>query len=172
MSINRSVAKNHPVQAMRSEMPRPVMIDWKATTAACPGFFSPILRDTSAVVAILNPTAIAYTIVMSDSVIPTVATASGPSFDTKKMSTTAKIDSISISSTMGTESKRIALPSLPVVKSCSVPLTDSQMSRSSCFNAPVFDLYCEDRDEEEYICLFISFSFEMFNPQFFSVFSR
>ena len=45
-----------------------------------------------------------------DSVSATVAIASGPSFDTQKMSATAKTDSITISSTIGTASSRIARP--------------------------------------------------------------
>jgi hypothetical protein len=43
-----------------------------------------------------------------DSVSATVATASAPSLDTQKMSATANTDSITISSTMGTASMRIA----------------------------------------------------------------
>ncbi|MBA7528136.1 hypothetical protein ES705_20319 [subsurface metagenome] len=91
-------------------------------------FFSPILREIIAVVPTLNPNPRAYIMVNNDSVIPTVATASEPSFDTKKMSTRAKIDSITISRTMGMESNKIARPSLPSVKSISVPRMDSTIS--------------------------------------------
>ena len=59
--------------------------------------------------------------VISDSVIPTVAMASAPSLATKNMSTTAKMASIIISITIGTASRNIALLILPLVKSCSVP---------------------------------------------------
>ena len=59
--------------------------------------------------------------VIDDSVIPTVATASAPSLDTKNMSTTAKTDSIIISKTIGIESMSNALPILSLVKSRSVP---------------------------------------------------
>ena len=47
---------------------------------------------------------------ISDSVSPTVATASAPSRPTKKMSATANTDSISISSTIGTASRITARP--------------------------------------------------------------
>ena len=67
--------------------------------------------------------------VSMDSVIPTVATASGPNFETKNMSTTAKMDSITISSTMGTERRKIARPRLPSVKSCCEPAIASRTSR-------------------------------------------
>ncbi len=46
--------------------------------------------------------------VRSDSVSPTVATASAPSFATQKTSTTAKMLSMSISSTIGMASRRMA----------------------------------------------------------------
>jgi len=45
---------------------------------------------------------------MSDSVSPITATASRPSRDTQKTSTTANSDSITISRTIGTASSRIA----------------------------------------------------------------
>ena len=76
----------------------------------------------------LNPIATAYTRVRRASVTPTVATASGPSRDTKSMSTMAKTDSITISNTMGMESNRMARPKPPSVKSCSVPRTASTIS--------------------------------------------
>ena len=46
---------------------------------------------------------------------PTVATADAPREETKKISTTAKVDSIAISSIIGTASSRIARPRLPCV---------------------------------------------------------
>ena len=52
-----------------------------------------------------------------DSVIPTAATASGPNFETKKTSTTAKSDSIAISMTIGTASRTMARGIEPSVKS-------------------------------------------------------
>ena len=48
-----------------------------------------------------SPTAIAYSTEIKASVMPMVAIASVPSLDTKAMSTTAKIDSIDISSIIG-----------------------------------------------------------------------
>ena len=59
---------------------------------------------------IATPIARAYTTNISDSVSPTVATASAPSRPTKKMSATANTDSISISSTIGTDSRITARP--------------------------------------------------------------
>ena len=50
-----------------------------------------------------------------DSVIPTVATASAPSRDTQKTSTTANTDSSTISSTIGTASRMTARPIGPSV---------------------------------------------------------
>ncbi len=67
-------------------------------------------RDTVAMAPIDSPMPTAYTIVISDSVMPTVATASAPRRPTKKMSTTANTDSISIPSTMGTASRMTARP--------------------------------------------------------------
>jgi hypothetical protein len=54
---------------------------------------------------------------MSDSVSPTVATASAPRCATTKTSTTAKTLSITISSTIGTARTRMARPIGPSVKS-------------------------------------------------------
>src|SRR5688572_24123857 len=64
--------------------------------------------------------------VIIDSVIPTAVTASAPSFDTKKTSTTAKTDSMAISITMGTARRMIARPIDPSVKSCLEPRTASR----------------------------------------------
>src|SRR6185503_3236624 len=63
-----------------------------------------------------------------DSVSVTVAIASGPSFDTQKMSATANTDSITISRTIGTARSRIARPSGSEVKSWRAPRSDSRMS--------------------------------------------
>jgi hypothetical protein len=52
-----------------------------------------------------------------DSVMPTVATESAPSFETQKMSAIAKTDSIIISMTIGIARRRIARPIGPSVKS-------------------------------------------------------
>ena len=60
-----------------------------------------------------------------DSVIPTVATASAPSFETQKMSAIAKIDSMIISMTMGIARITIAGPIGPSVKSRFEPRTAS-----------------------------------------------
>jgi len=62
---------------------------------------------------------------INDSVNPTVATASEPSFETKYISMITNTDSIIISRTAGTDSNSIALLSFPSVKSCSVPETAS-----------------------------------------------
>ena len=78
-------------------------------------------RDTMAVAAELSPMANEYTNVSIDSVSPTVATASTPTFATKKASTTAKRDSMTISRIMGTDNKTMARSILPCVKSCSSP---------------------------------------------------
>jgi hypothetical protein len=68
-----------------------------------------------------NPMANENTSVNSDSVKPTVATASAPSRETKKTSQMAKTDSITISNTIGTARRITARPSGPDVKSCSDP---------------------------------------------------
>ena len=62
-------------------------------------------------------------IVIPDSVSATAAIASSPSFETKKMSTTAKSDSITISSTIGMASRMTARFSGPAVGSPPVPRT-------------------------------------------------
>src|SRR5216683_551859 len=64
--------------------------------------------------------------IIIDSVKPTAAVASGPSFDTQKMSATAKIDSMLISRTMGTASSTIARPRGIWVKSGRDPRSDSR----------------------------------------------
>src|SRR5258707_14185314 len=56
-----------------------------------------------------------------DSVRPTVATAFDPSLDTQKMSTTAKSDSIDISSTIGIAKRITARPTDTFVKSSCEP---------------------------------------------------
>jgi len=50
-----------------------------------------------------------------DSVIPTVATESAPSFETQKMSAIAKMDSMIISATIGIASSTTARPIEPSV---------------------------------------------------------
>ncbi len=72
-------------------------------------------------------------IVKSDSVIPTVAIASGPNLDTKKISAMAKTDSIIISKTMGIANNKMALLNFSVVKSLSLPEMASRMSFQSDF---------------------------------------
>ena len=74
-----------------------------------------------AVAAILTPIPTEYTMMTTASVKPTVATASFPNRPTKKMSTTAKSDSITISNIIGTESRKIPVLMLILVKSCSLP---------------------------------------------------
>ena len=69
--------------------------------------------------------------VSTDSVRPTVATACTPTRPTKKISTTAKSDSITISSTMGTDSKKMARRMLPVVKLVSEPCRAIRRSRKN-----------------------------------------
>ena len=54
-------------------------------------------------------------IAIIDSVIATVATASAPSLETKKTSTTAKTDSMNISITIGTARRMMERPIEPSV---------------------------------------------------------
>src|SRR5216684_637748 len=96
-------------------------------TAAPAGSFSPMRRATMAVVERLNPRPIAKTRLRSDSVRPTVATASAPRRPTQKTSTTAKRDSRTISMTMGMARRRMARLRLPVVKSWCEPRRASRM---------------------------------------------
>jgi hypothetical protein len=82
--------------------------------------------------------------VIIDSVIPTAATASGPSLETKNTSTTAKTDSMAISTTMGTANRKIAFRMEPSVKSRREPRTASRIVAqnppiSAC--ADVFDTH-------------------------------
>ena len=63
----------------------------------------------------LNPTAMVYTTTIMDSVRPTVAMAAAPRRDTQKTSTTAKMLSIAISSTIGTASRKMAREMDPCV---------------------------------------------------------
>ena len=72
-------------------------------------------RATVALTPMESPIASVYTIAMSDSVRPTVATASAPSLPTKNTSQMTKMDSIAISSTIGMASTRIARPMGPSV---------------------------------------------------------
>ncbi len=129
MSRSSSRAYKSPGMPITRLSATPTAIDWVAAIAAPSLFFSPILLETMAVVAILKPIPMAYTNVINDSVRPTVATASAPSLETKKMSTTAKMASIIISSTMGMDKRKMPRPRCPSVKSCSVPLIASFMSR-------------------------------------------
>ena len=69
--------------------------------------------------------------VISDSVIPTVAIASAPRRETKNISTSAKTDSMIISRTMGMLSNMIALLSGIWVKSRSEPEIASRKSRKN-----------------------------------------
>lgn len=93
----------------------PSVMACTAARAAPSGFFSPMRRATVAVVPIASPKASVYTMAIIDSVSATVATAAAPSFATQNMSTTAKMDSITISSTIGTASRKIARPMGPCV---------------------------------------------------------
>src|SRR5215471_751157 len=68
-----------------------------------------------------------------DSVSPTVATASAPSRETQNTSTRANTDSSTISSTIGTASRRMARPIGPSVKSCRVPRKASQTEGQKAF---------------------------------------
>jgi hypothetical protein len=88
----------------------PRRIDWIAARAAPSRSFSPIRRATTAAAPIESPIASAYITVISDSVMPTVATASGPRRPTKNTSATTNTDSISISRTIGTASRTTARP--------------------------------------------------------------
>ena len=65
--------------------------------------------------AIDRPIATAYISDRTDSVSPTAATAGAPSEATQYTSTTAKTDSMTISSTIGTASSSSAVPMGPSV---------------------------------------------------------
>ena len=99
------------------EIAIPMMIACTPATAAPAGSFSPMRRATIAVVERLNPSPTAKTRLSSDSVRPTVATASAPSRPTQNTSTTANSDSSTISRTIGIASSKMARLRLPVVKS-------------------------------------------------------
>ena len=90
--------------------PSPISTDWTALRPALSRSFSPTRRATVAAAPIESPIASAYITVISDSVMPTVATASGPSRPTKNTSATTKTDSIIISSTIGTARRTTARP--------------------------------------------------------------
>ena len=102
---------------IRNETVSPRKIACTAATAAPSGSFSPIRRATIAVVDRLSPMPTANTSVSSDSVSPTVATASAPTCATQNTSTTANSDSSTISRTIGIASRMIDRFRLPVVKS-------------------------------------------------------
>lgn len=85
----------------------------------------------------LKPIPMAYIIVSNDSVIPTVAIASAPSFETKKMSAMAKTDSMIISRTIGMDNRMIALLNGTEVKSLSVPEIASRMSDKTDFQEAI-----------------------------------
>ena len=92
---------------------------------------SPTLRATIAVAPIPKPIASEYRMLRTDSVYPTAATALlSLSILTKNMSTTAKMDSIPISTIMGIANKKMALLILPSVKFCSEPLMASLNKRN------------------------------------------
>src|SRR2546427_3259776 len=115
-----------------AEPASPMAMAWTPATAAPAGSFSPMRRATIAVVERLKPRPTAKTRLRSDSVRPTVATASAPRRPTQKTSTTAKRDSRTISMTMGMASRRIARLRLPVVKSWCEP---RRASRTELQNA-------------------------------------
>ena len=104
-----------PTTATTVATPRPRATAWTAVRAAPSGSFSPIRRETMAVTPIDRPMATVYMMVKIDSVSPMVATASGPRRETKKTSTTANTDSMTVSSTIGTASSRMARPTGPSV---------------------------------------------------------
>ena len=95
--------------------PIPSQIACAAALTAPAGSFSPIRRATIAVTPMERPIAMVYTIVIRDSVSATVACAYGPSRPTKNMSTTTKMLSIDISSTIGMASATTARLIEPVV---------------------------------------------------------
>src|SRR5436305_885412 len=105
----------------------PRMMAWTPATAAAAGSFSPMRRATIAVVERLSPSPMAKTRLSSDSVRPTVATASAPSRPTQNTSTTAKRDSSTISRIIGMASSRMARLRLPLVKSWCEPRNASRM---------------------------------------------
>ena len=91
------------------------------------GIFLADAAGDMAVVDRLRPRPTAKTRLSSDSVSPTVATASAPSRPTQKTSTTAKRDSSTISRTMGMASSKMARLRLPLVKSWCDPRRASRI---------------------------------------------
>ena len=94
-------------------------------------------RETIAPAPMLSPIASVYRIVMNDSVSPTVATASAPRWATTNTSTTTKMLSMSISSTIGTARMKIARPIGPSVKSrpCAPASASRTAPQSDCGGA-------------------------------------
>src|SRR5215813_19255 len=101
-------AKGKQTAKITAEAAIPRMMDCTAAWAAPSGSFSPVRRATTAVVPMLIPTATAKIMVSMPSVIPTVAVESAPRCATQNMSTMPKSDSMAISSTMGTASRKMA----------------------------------------------------------------
>lgn len=115
ISASSRRALNPPAKAMIVETMMPSASTCTAATAAPSRSFSPIRLDTVAVAPMHSAIATEYTTASIDSVRPTVATASAPSFATKKTSTTTNSDSMLISSTIGTASRSTAGPTGPSV---------------------------------------------------------
>src|SRR5258708_19378152 len=109
MMESKSFAKKMPAMANGIEHKTLRKIDCTAAVPASSIFFSPTLRAMIAVTAVASPIASEYNKNKYVSVRPTVATAEGPSLPTKKMSTTAKVDSITNSKIMGTANRKMAL---------------------------------------------------------------
>ncbi len=112
---------------MSTDTASPTAIACTPATAAPAGSFSPMRRATIAVVERLSPNPIANTRLSSDSVSPTVATASAPNRPTQKTSTTANSDSKTISRTIGMARSNMARFRLPVVKSWCDPRSASRI---------------------------------------------
>ena len=130
-------AKIAPTTPIRSDSTHPNRITCAAVCAAPSASFSPIRRATIAPAPMLSPIASAYRIVMNDSVSPTVATASAPRCATTNTSTTTKMLSMSISSTIGTARMKIARPIGPSVKSrpCAPANASRTAPQSDCGGA-------------------------------------
>ena len=97
-----------PTIANGSDASTAIQIACTALTAAAGRLPSPVRRATTAVTAIARPMPMAYSRNRKVSVSPTVATAEAPSLATNQMSTTAKVDSSTSSSTIGTASRNTA----------------------------------------------------------------
>src|SRR6266849_4951572 len=160
-----NVARAAPVTPSLGKGPQPKMRQGSRTrlmmletqskrmaTAASPAPRKIALLRKRSMMAPLPPRPIAKTRLRSDSVRPTVATASAPRRPTQKTSTTAKRDSSTISITMGMARRRIARLRLPAVKSWCEPRRASRTELQRAGGAAVTDV-CSNDIETVAICV-------------------